>query len=112
PCVDKSCLRPYEGEDTTDEFGATCAVIGDVDGDGKDDHLIGAARAPSTGTSLGAAYVYSGARGALIPQLQDPTLDGYYATRVADAGDVNGDGKRDFLVGFSADDGRDDFVNG
>jgi len=109
---DKAVLRTYEGEDTTDEFGTTCAVIGDVDGDGTSDHLIGAARAPSTGTSLGAAYVFSGASGALIQKLQDPTLVGYYATRVADAGDVNGDGKRDFLVGFSADDDRDDFVNG
>ena len=43
---DKSVLRTYEGEDTTDEFGTTCAVIGDVDGDGTSDHLIGAARAP------------------------------------------------------------------
>jgi hypothetical protein len=110
--LDKSVLRTYEGEDTTDEFGATIALIGDVDGDGKPDHLIGAARAPSTGLSLGAAYIFSGATGALIQKLQDPTLDGYYATRVADAGDVNGDGKRDFLIGFSAGDDRDAFVNG
>ena len=110
--ADKSVLRTYEGEDTSDEFGTTCALIGDVDGDGKKDHLIGAARAPSSGTSLGAAYAFSGASGALIQKFQDPTLDGFYATRVADAGDVNGGGVRDFLIGFSANDGRDAFVNG
>jgi FG-GAP repeat protein len=109
---DFSLIRTYDGEDTTDEFGAACAEIDDVDGDGVRDELIAAARAPSTGGTLGAAYVFSGATGVLIKKISDPTLSGYFATCVADAGDVNGDGQGDLLVGFTADDGRGTFVNG
>ena len=109
---DFSLIRTYDGEDTTDEFGASCAEIDDVDGDNVRDELISAARAPSTGGTLGAAYIFSGATGVLIKKLSDPALTGYFATSVADAGDVNGDGQGDLLVGFSADDGRGNFVNG
>lgn len=109
---DFSLLRTYDGEDTTDEFGSSCAEIDDVDGDGVRDELIAAARAPSTGGTLGAAYVFSGATGALLTKITDPALSGYFATCVADAGDVNGDGHGDLLVGFSAGDGRGAFVNG
>jgi hypothetical protein len=109
---DFSLLRTYDGEDTTDEFGSSCAEIDDVDGDNVRDELIAAARAPSTGGTLGAAYLFSGATGTLITKIADPTLTGYFATGVADAGDVNGDGQGDLLVGFTADDGRGAFVNG
>lgn len=105
-------IRTYDGEDTTDEFGASCAEIDDVDGDGVRDELIGAARAPSTGGTLGAAYVFSGATGVLLQKITDPALTGYFATAVADAGDVNGDGQGDLILGFTADDGRGSFVNG
>lgn len=80
--------------------GRSLAVLGDSDGDGTDDLLVGA----SGSRSAGAAFYLPGGRGALddhrLLRLVDPTAD--YTdrgSRVAAAGDVDGDGLADGLVG-------------
>jgi hypothetical protein len=88
------------------DFGFTVASAGDVDGDGYSDFLVGVDDA-ITSSGL-AAYLYLGAAA------PDPvawnagtrrialTVSGalqYYSTAVAGAGDVNGDGFADFVVG-------------
>jgi FG-GAP repeat protein len=48
-----------EGEHTGDEFGASIAWVGDVNGDGYDDVLVGAFRYAEI-QSVGQAYLYFG----------------------------------------------------
>jgi len=75
-------------------FGASVAGIGDVNGDGTGDLVVGA---PGSGH----AYVLSGTNGAVLHTLSDPDgLSGYrFGFAVAGVGDWNGDGKDEIAVG-------------
>ncbi len=84
------------------EFGAAVAGLGDVNGDGYADVVVGARRAADV---RGAAYFYLGGSGGLATTpspLFDPAAlaaSDEFGIRVAGAGDVNGDGYADALVG-------------
>ncbi len=98
----------FAGKAAGDHSSSSLAGAGDVNGDGYGDLLIGAPNAnPGTGTSAGEVYLVYGA-GALAANISlvdaDITLAGKAAqdnagTSVAGAGDVNGDGYDDVLVG-------------
>jgi hypothetical protein len=86
---------------TYTEFGSSVATAGDVNGDGYADLVVGAPRASS---SAGSAYVYlGGATGlAATPAVTLNGTDGanaYFGNSVACAGDVDGDGYADIVVG-------------
>ena len=93
------------------QFGFSVATAGDVNGDGYSDVIIGA---PGTGWSggemayKGSAHVYHGSAGGLA---EDPawSYEGsdfweYLGNSVCTAGDVNGDGYSDVIVGAPYDD--------
>jgi hypothetical protein len=97
-----------------DEAGVSVAGLGDVNGDGRADAAIGAYVADANGTNSGAAYVLYGGATTSTLTLSDSALPPAvgYAMRganagdfagssVADAGDVNGDGRPDVLIGAS-----------
>jgi hypothetical protein len=94
------------GEEAGDNLGAAIASVGDADGDGTPDLLIGA---PGAGPNLaadGAAYLISGAdiQHAVYPaQELGQRISGSTAERfggaVSAAGDVNHDGLADLWVG-------------
>jgi len=97
--ADGALLFQKDGAAAFDYLGSSVAGAGDVDGDGKADFIISAPVASPGGLSYaGSAYVYSGATGLLIFQKDGP-VGGQFGYSVAGAGDVDGDGKADFIIG-------------
>ncbi|MGB0133703.1 integrin alpha [Dokdonella sp.] len=87
-------------------FGNSVSVAGDVNADGYADVIIGAYRFDSGLSDEGAAFVYHGGPGTSFDSFADSGLgidqsDAYFGFSVAGAGDVNGDGFADVLVGAS-----------
>lgn len=98
------------GEEPNDFAGISVSNAGDVNGDGFADLVIGAFQQQTTGSLSGAAYlVYGPVHGMIDLADADAKFNsdegGYAGCSVSNAGDVNGDGFDDVLVGaFSADD--------
>lgn len=83
-------------------FGSAIAAVGDVNGDGVPDLLVGAPlQDVGANTEQGQAYLISGATGQVLLTLDDPNPQSgaHFGFSVASAGDVNGDGVNDLLVG-------------
>jgi hypothetical protein len=93
-----------EPNDATSEFGGGVASAGDVNGDGYGDVVVGAPILDAAGyTTSGKAFVYYGGASGLSTTAawsHSPTqTDAGYGASVASAGDINGDGYGDLLVG-------------
>jgi hypothetical protein len=95
-------LADYVGQ-PGELLGYAIADAGDVDGDGIHDVILGAPQGglscDGTETGPGRAYVRSGATGALLQTLTGAAARGHFGAAVGSAGDVNGDGHADLLVG-------------
>ncbi len=102
-----------DGELAGDFSGVSVSGVGDVNGDGLDDVLIGAFQADPNGPNSGRAYVVFGKQDTELVALSQVAqgvggfrLDGgaaqdFSGVSVAAAGDVNGDGLDDVLVAGS-----------
>jgi FG-GAP repeat len=100
------------GAAANDRSGFSVASAGDVNGDGFADVIVGAHRADPHGTDSGASYVVFGKASGFAANIDLSSLDGTTGFRlsgeaaadvsghsVASAGDVNGDGFADLIVG-------------
>src|SRR5262245_55625803 len=76
--------------------GNSIASAGDVDGDGVPDFIVGA---PYTFGGIGQVHIYSGATGALIRLFTGSVSNDYFGSAVSGAGDLDGDGSSDVVVG-------------
>jgi hypothetical protein len=109
------------GEAALDLSGNAVSSAGDVNGDGFADLLIGASSANPNGDGSGASYVVFGKASGFPADLALSSLDGsngfqisgeaigdYSGYAVSSAGDVNGDGFADLLIGARAADPNGD----
>lgn len=99
--VDGQLIRSYAGSNIGDYFGTSVEQVSDVDGDGVADHAVGAPRHQVDGVQVGAVHVFSGATGALL-NVMTGEADSRFGTRVADGGDLDGDGSPELLVSACA----------
>jgi len=98
-----------QGETGVDFFGGSVASAGDVNGDGYADIIVGASNAPGAGTNdTGEAYVYYGSSSGLgtsaVWNVNGEASGDRFGVSVASAGDVNGDGYADVIVGANYND--------
>jgi hypothetical protein len=91
----------------TTYYGWATSPIKDIDGDHANDFIVG-----EPFSDGGSTYVYSGRTGRLIYRYDGASGDAN-GFAMADAGDTNGDGVHDFLVGSPFDDsGHVDLYSG
>ena len=100
------CATPSwtaEGNQTEANLGMSVASAGDVNGDCYDDVVIGAQNYDNGETNEGRAYLYFGAASGLstLPSWTAESDQAYagLGNSIASAGDVNGDGYDDVVVG-------------
>ena len=110
--LDASNGFKLSGAVANDYTGRSVSSVGDINGDGFDDVIVGAWRADSGAADAGASYVVFGKAGGFLSDIQLSSLngsDGFKLSGVAaddrsgysvgSAGDVNGDGYDDLIVG-------------
>ncbi|MFT7619211.1 MAG: hypothetical protein ACI97A_002861 [Planctomycetota bacterium] len=101
---DGSVLYAFDGNSGSDDFGFSVSGAGDVDGDGCDDVIVGARTDDNNGSSSGSARVFSGFDGSILYTFDGDSSSDWFGVSVSGAGDVNGDGFADLIVGALYDD--------
>ena len=98
------------GEVLADGFGSAVAAVGDLDGDGAMDYAFGAPGDSDAGQLAGEVYVFHGPlSGHFLAAAADATITGEapldgFGLAIAGAGDVDGDGFDDLLIGARSND--------
>jgi hypothetical protein len=111
--LNASPLWTAESNQVYAHFGISVASAGDVNGDGYSDVVVGATNYDNGQTGEGRAYVYHGSPTGLSTSsswtAESNQTSAYFGISVASAGDVNGDGYSDIIVGaYGYDNGETD----
>jgi uncharacterized integral membrane protein len=92
-----------ESDQDSAHFGYSVASAGDVDDDGYDDIIVGAHYYSNVQTNEGAAFLYLGSSSGLPTSptwtAESDLENAWFGCSVSSAGDANGDGFSDVLIG-------------
>ncbi|MFT7486048.1 MAG: hypothetical protein ACI9F9_001901, partial [Candidatus Paceibacteria bacterium] len=92
-------IRVHHGVQPFSAFGSGVSGVGDVNADGRHDYLVGDEEYTELGVQAGSAFLYSGLDGTELHQFFGTGDGDLFGFPVADAGDLDGDGTNDILVG-------------
>lgn len=105
--ADGGLLHTLTGDAERGRFGAALAAAGDVDGDGVADLLVGAPGSHRGGDdSPGRVHLFSGADGSVIRTFDGTDERQRFGAAVAGAGDIDGDGTPDLIIGAPRTEGH------
>jgi len=99
---DLTLIARVDGTAANDGFGASVALLGDVDGDGNRDVAVGA----SPAAAAGYVRIVSGADGATVHTITTPVAGTGFGGQVAWVGDLSEDGISDIAVSAPGADGN------
>ncbi|MEZ5967143.1 MAG: integrin alpha [Planctomycetota bacterium] len=88
------------GANPGDLFGFAVAGLGDVDGDGVEDLIVGAPGANPRGVHSGRTQVLSGRTRSVLYTIDGDAAGDECGYAVGSAADIDRDGRADFIVGF------------
>lgn len=94
--VELSVVDQKMGVADGDRLGWSVAGAGDVDGDGVKDVAVSA---PQRNVGAGYVHIYSGQTGELLFNITGESFGGEFGNSIAGAGDTNGDGYTDLIIG-------------
>lgn len=101
--INTASLRIVESNQNNANFGYSVSTAGDVNGDGYSDVIIGAPNYDNPQTNEGAAFIYHGSATGISTTaatvLEVNQNNANFGYSVAGAGDINGDGYSDIVVG-------------
>ncbi|MBO9616708.1 MAG: FG-GAP repeat protein [Dyadobacter sp.] len=111
--IDPQKYDIFSGGHQNDHMGSSISCAGDVNGDGYADILVGAEYYDNGQFNEGAIFVHHGSKYGKVDKpasiLESNQANGWFGTAVSSAGDVNGDGYSDILVGcYTFDNGQTD----
>ena len=103
PAAGQSVLHDFDGPATQDQLGGAVNDAGDLNNDGFGDVIVGLPFSDANGFNSGSAKIFSGIDGVELDSFVGDSVGDEFGAAVACAGDVNGDGTPDYIVGAPAD---------
>lgn len=97
--IDGTLLHQWDGGAINDHYGSSVSGVGDINGDGFDDVLVGATGFDPLGINNGVVFIFSGIDGTVIRRLDGPVSGTLFGHTVSGAGDFDGDGRPDIIIG-------------